>query len=326
MEMLKVSQSKLKVWRKCRQAYGYKYIDGLRRKKPSRPLKFGTIAHYILETAANGDDWEEALDKLAIKEQRALAEARDEYGDIIEDVRTIMTEYFRYYKKDTVSYIPYNKQRAEHLFEIPITKSILFKGKIDGFAKTGNGLRWLVEHKTFSRMPSEDHRWRNIQSAVYLWVADKLKVKLDGVMWDYIGSKPPSVPTVLKDGSTSTRQIDSFPSVIRKTLKERGELNDEKYKSMLEQDSSRNWFQRIYTRKRPQVIEAIVDDFIETAKEIEEIGQTSRVRTIDQHCDYCEYEPLCRAVMQGHDVKFTEKMEYYHEENEFDYHEVKSEE
>jgi len=327
-EMFKVSQSKLKTWRKCRQAYAYRYVDGLRRKKPSRPLKFGTIVHNVIEAYADKKDWVNTLDAIEKKEKKALAAARDEYGNIIEDVFTIMSEYFDHYKNDKLVYLPHKKKCSEHLFEIPLTKTILFKGKIDGFAKTGNGLRWLVEHKTFSRMPSEDHRWRNVQSGAYLWAADQMGVKLDGVLWDYVGSKPPGVPGLLQDGSTSIKAIDTLPSVVTETLKERKQLKDPKYQGLIKaaEESRKRWFQRIHSRRREPVIESIMGDFIETAKEMEAIGKESRVRTIDRHCDWCEYEPLCRAVMQGLDEKFTEKMEYYHEEEEFDYHQNLTEE
>lgn len=327
--MFKVSQSKVKTWRKCRQAYHQKYVEGLRRKKPSRPLKFGTLAHAVLESQAKKKDWEETLDAIAQREAKALADGREEYGNIIEDLRVIMREYFDYNARDKLTYVPVKKVLAEHLFEVPLVDGIVFKGKIDGFAKTGNGLSWLVEHKSFSRMPSEDHRWRNLQSASYLWVAEKhMGVRLDGTLWDYIYSKPPTVPALLKSGDTSISQIDTLPSVVKATLRERGQLKDPKYASLIKNatESRKKWFQRIHTRKRKEVTTAVMDDFIETAKEMQALHGKSQSRTIDRHCDWCEYEPLCRAMLQGLDVNFIKKTEYYHEENEFDYHESQTEE
>lgn len=320
--LFKVSQSKVKTWRKCRQAYAYKYVDGLRRKVVSRPLKFGTIVHQMLEAWAKKEDPFKLLDKINLKDKKLFQSEREAYGNIISDIRTIMTEYFLFHKNDGLEVIPLKKERAEHIFELPLTNRILFKGKIDLFAETGNGLRWLVEHKTFGRMPSEDHRWRNIQSSVYLWAGEKLGVKLDGTMWDYIGSKPPNVPEQLKNGDTSIRAAESLPTTIINTLKERGQLKDKKYAGLIKkaEGDRKKWFQRIHSRKRPAVIKQMMDDFTESAMEMEEIGMKSRVRTIDRHCDWCEFEPLCRATLQGLDVKFTMDREYYHEEDEFDYY------
>lgn len=321
--MFKVSQSKVKTWRQCRQAYHFREVEGLRRKKPSRPLTFGTIVHEMLDSKINGNDPFKKLAAIAKTNAKEFRSAREEYGDIVQDVETIMREYWDHYKKDGLEYMRFENKRAEHSFEMTLTKGIMLKGKIDAFAELPTGLHALVEHKTFNRMPSEDHRWRNMQSAIYHHVAREFEIELDGTLWDYIRSKPPGVPPVLKDGSTSIKEVESLPTTIIDTLKERGHLKDKKYASLIKRAEAdrKKWFVRQFNRVRPKVIDSLTADFIDTAKEMATLHGKSKTKTIDRHCEWCQFEPLCRAEIQGHDVAFTKRSEYRVEENPFDYHE-----
>lgn len=323
MSQFKVSQSKIKKWLQCRQAYHFREVEGLRRKRPSRPLKFGSLTHEMLDAKINGKDPFKHLNTIAKKEAKELRASREEYGDIITDLEVIMREYFGFYKNDGIEYIKHDGQKAEHTFEMPLCPGIVIKGKIDAFANLPTGLSALVEHKTFNRLPSEDHRWRNMQSAIYHHVAKEFGIELDGTLWDYIRSKPPGVPAVLKDGSTSIKEIESLPAVIHDTLQERGQLKDKTYQVLIDRASAdrKKWFIRHFNRVRPDVVKHITEDFIETAKEMKDLHGKSKRKTIDRHCEWCEFEPLCRAEIQGHDVAFTKRSEYHVEEDAFDYHE-----
>src|SRR6185312_1141629 len=89
-----VSNSKVKLWRKCRRAYWYRYVERLRVKRKKRPLMFGSIVHGMIETFVNADDPFAYLDEQAKTNMKLFRSEREEYGELIDDVRTIMTEYF----------------------------------------------------------------------------------------------------------------------------------------------------------------------------------------------------------------------------------------
>ena len=63
---MKVSQSKVKMWRQCKFAYHCKHVEKLRKKTKSRPLTFGTLVHEMLEAHANGDDPFDQLNKASV--------------------------------------------------------------------------------------------------------------------------------------------------------------------------------------------------------------------------------------------------------------------
>jgi hypothetical protein len=302
-----VSQSKVKTWRRCHYAYHLRYVENLRPKKVSRPLQFGRLVHEAIEKYANGDDWQEALDVEA---------NTPELEEILETARIVMTEYFEHWPEKSLVYVRMNGKAAEHEFQVEISDGIVAKGKIDAFAKA-KGMRWLVEHKTFSKMMNDDHRWRNLQSSVYIRVVDILGWKpVEGTIWDNIRSKPPMRPEVLKSGKLSQRQLDTLPTAVLETLNDLG-LNPRDYEHLLEgaRQNRGEYFKRIFNPTKPQVVDILFADFIETAREMSERHGKSKVKSIENHCDWCDFEPICRAELQGSDVDYTKEREFYVEED-----------
>lgn len=308
----RVSHSKLGAWRRCRQQYHYKYVEKLRKKRKSRPLQFGTMIHEMIEAWINGDDPFALLDEMAKKQGKLFKSELEAYGDIVEDVRAIMTDYFDYYEDQSVIYLRKNGRGAEHKFEIELRSGVLLIGKIDAFAKAKR-MRWLVEHKSFTHMPNEDHRWRNIQSALYIRVNDIIGwPSVDGTLWDYIRSKPPATPELTKTGKMSKRGIDTLPSRVLITLEERG-LDPKDFATLISsaEDNRKRYFQRIFNPVKRRVVDLLWEDMLETVNEMVELHGKSKSRTIERHCEWCDYEPLCRALLQGLDIDWIKEKEYY---------------
>jgi hypothetical protein len=81
-------------------------------------------------------------------------------------------------------------------------------------------MNWLLEHKNHKSFPNADHRWRNLQSSVYIRFIEMMGWwKVEGTLWDYIRSKPPTRPQILKSGGVSSRDLDSLPQVVIDTIK-----------------------------------------------------------------------------------------------------------
>lgn len=318
--LFKVSQSKLKVYRRCKRAYWNKYVEKLKRKRVGRPLQFGRMVHEMIEEYANGRDPMKYLDKIAKRDEKMFKSQREELGNIVGDVRTIMGEYFDYWESvpegKRIKYMKLNGKSAEHTFEVEISDGIVATGKIDNFAVTPNKLKWLTEHKSGARIPNEDHRWRSLQSAMYLRIADMLGLpSLDGTLWDYIRSKPPTRPQILKGGQLSARGLDTLPTVVFDAMKEaKLKLGDPKYKGLIKQaDQNRSaYFQRVFSPVKKKVVDILFNDFVHTAREMaDHHGDPKHSEmNIDRHCEWCEYEPLCRALLQGLDVDFIIAKEY----------------
>jgi hypothetical protein len=324
--MFNVSRSKVALWRKCRRAYHYKLVENLRAKKKSRPLQFGSIVHKMLEEYAEGNDPFEILDRIATVNQQMFAEEREEYGNIIEDIRCIMSEYFDHWDDEkgkhekAIKYVRIKGKSSEHDFSIDIG-DIRVKGRIDSIARTPfSGLRWLVEHKTFGSLPNEDHRWRNLQSSVYIKVMQIMGWKrVDGILWDYIKSKSPTAPQLLKSGKLSKKAIDTLPSRVTETLIGYG-LNPKAFGTLImsAQHNKHSYFQRIFNPTKQYVVDAVFDEFMQTAREMSELHGKSSIKNIERHCDWCDFEPICRAELQGSDVDFVKERQYYVSKDDYE--------
>lgn len=324
----KVGQSKARAFRSCRQAYNYKYEQRLIRKRTKRPFVFGKIVHRMIEADAQGEDPSAVLDQIEIDDLPIFAAEKEMYGDIVTDIGVIMADYFDYHK-DGLRFVPVKDETgeyryAEHEFSVPLeelvpkadrarVRGIVFEGQVDGLGKTPNGLRWLVENKTFDRLPSDDERWRNVQSVVYVKVARHLKwmPKVDGTCWNYVMSKAPSVPQLLKDGSRlSVQKITTLPSVVRATLQVHG-LTEESHEELLlrAEQSRHEYFQRVYTPLNRTVGDNIFNGFVDTAVEMRD-SRNRCDKNIGRHCGWCDYEPLCRTELTGGDVEFAKEAEF----------------
>lgn len=306
-----VSNSKVKTYRRCQYAYYLKYVDKLRKKKKSRPLQFGTMVHKIVELDASGDDWRTVIEEVDVESMKLFEAERDVYGDLLDDLDVIMSEYFIKWKGH-VDFIRLNKRSAEHEFTVEVEDGLNVTGKIDAFVRTPNRLKWLMEHKTFSRIPNEDNHWRNTQSVLYTRITDMLGwVKIDGVLWDYIHSKPPARPQVLKSGALSKKRIYSLPTRVTQSIKEAG-ARPRDYQKLIDDaaNNRRNYFQRIFTPTKKEVVDLVFKDFIDTAREIRDTHGKRKSKNIDRHCDWCEYEPLCRAELRLMDVDYVKERDY----------------
>lgn len=315
-----VSQSKVQSWLLCRMKYHYQYVLSLRKKAPPRPLKFGSIAHQVIEADAEGEKKpiEKILEKVEITDRHLFRQEREMYGDIMTDMNIIMRAYFRFWEKEPIQYVKVNGKFSEHLIEADLTNDIMFKGTLDAQA-ANRRMTWLVEHKTHRTIPNDDHRWRNLQTCVYMPLAqDHGFGPFDGVLWDYIRSKPPTRPKLKKDGTLSERELDTLPEAVLDTIRQE-RLNPAAYRGLLASAEANmsSYFQRIYRPVKANVVKAVMRDFVETAKMMSEAEGMRPTRTLGKHCDWCQYEPLCRAALQGNDIEMVKEREYVKEEDRY---------
>ena len=283
----------------------------LRKKKIKRPFMFGTICHQIIEAHVEGQDWHKVLDKIELDNRKLFKREIEMYGNIIADIRDIMTDYFIFWG-DSLKPLKHDGRRSEHEFRIELDDGLWFSGKIDLIGKA-KGMRWLVEHKTFARMPSESDRWRSVQGAVYFRALEMMGFKpFDGVLWDYINSKAPNAPGELTPtGKISQARIDSTPARIKRWIKEEGKKKSD-FTKLLEdaKANQRNRFVRVYSPVKPRIVDNIWDDFVDTAHEIQEFHGKKKAQSIGRHCSWCDYDMLCKAEATGADVDWIIDREY----------------
>jgi CRISPR/Cas system-associated exonuclease Cas4 (RecB family) len=230
-------------------------------------------------------------------------------------MRDIMTDYFEYWDEhptDAVKPIKHDGRRSEHEFRIELDDGLWFTGKIDAVVKARK-MRWVMEHKTFARMPSEDDRWRSVQAAVYFKALEAMGFEeIDGVLWDYVNSKPCNAPGQLTaTGKISQARIDSLPTRIRRWIKEEGLKKKDFAKMLADAEANRkNRFIRIYSPVKRPIVEMIWADFVDTAQEMRDFHGKKKDQNIGRHCSWCDYQALCKAEATGSDIDWIINREY----------------
>lgn len=306
------SQTKINAWRRCKYYAFLRYIEGLRKRFKDRPLQFGTLTHLVLEEDANGRPPFKAL-TAATKEQKLFVQEREELERIAGDVRVIMRDYFDFWDQakpnQQLKPIKRKGKKAEHQIFVEIAKGIQLEVRLDLLAERGTGGVFLTDHKTFKQKPSEDHRWRSLQANMYKRATDIAEIKIDGMCWNYIRSKPPTLPQMKKDGELSLKRLDTLPEALRVFGKvQKIEIPERMMQTALANRS--HWFMRDFMAFRGTTVKLVSEDFIESARDMAQNLGVQKAKTIDRHCDWCEMEAICRAELQGGDRRYIIQKEY----------------
>lgn len=318
-----VSQGTIKTWRRCRNKYYYAYIELIEPRRPKLAPLRGTMIGKVLDAMAlkrlrkNAPDWRKALEPFAKQYGELFFEERELYGDPIGDVTKIMERYERVYQNDGLTYKPMGKHKDPYEFPIrvSIASGIDFVGHLDKMPTDKQDRVWDMDHKSHKNIPDPEDRFRDLQQVFYQWAMPLSGYpKPAGVIWDYIRTKPPTIPETLKKGGVTQRQnIDTDFETYFGEL-QRLKLDPRPYSEILAKLKARGWmdfFQRTpLPHPAKELVDNVVAEAIQSAVEIKAIGGVSRVRTIDRTCKQCEYLTICQAELRGLDADFIRKSEY----------------
>lgn len=298
------SHSRIKSWRRCRQSHYYKYVEGLVRRTAPAALLRGTTFHEMLDAPIQGKDWMEPLEKYREVYDQFWDEEKENYPSPDE----LIGMYHRYqarWKHDGLDY-----EGKSEITVLTEHRGMMFKGIIDKLPVDHNGLRWVMDHKTHKVLPDENTRFSDLQTVLYYWACRENGEKVDGVLWDYIRTKPPAIPETLKSGGLSKRSnIDTDYPTYYGEIKRLG-LNPADYSDILEKVKKNVFFKRVPLPGPSEVlIGNVVKDFFDTAQEIRD-NPESRTRNMTRDCKSCTYYNLCSAEVRGLDTEFIIKQMY----------------
>lgn len=323
--LLELSVSRMKKWNTCQKAHDYRYVEKLRPKEKARPLTLGSLVHKCLETRANKGDWIRVIKEFKKNEwSKIFEEEQVELGDIPGDCFRIMRGYTRYYKDsderlETIA--------AEVPFSIRIPKTpVVLVGIIDLIVRDKTtGDVWCYEHKTAKKdIPSEEFRMTDVQTTLYMYVMEKLAPmlnydakKLRGVVVDYLKTSPPTIPSILKDGTVSKRKITCDYDTFYDCLIKNGD-NPEDYTDVLEHMKTNVFYKRVPFTKSVSLTKNTLREVIITAKQILALSGKCPSRNLNWTCDSprCEFRDLCLAEMQGLDTETLKQIKYERKEEE----------
>jgi hypothetical protein len=285
----------------------------LERKRPKVQLIRGTILHAMLDAKAKGKNPASVLRQYAKEYGKLFREERDEYGDLIGDCKKLFDNYQRHYADDG-----YKILESEYEVQVPLLKEVTFQGHIDKVVLDPQKRRWIKDHKSHKNIPGEEARFSDLQTVFYTWAWNKLNPRrpVDGIIWDYIRTKLPVEPEVLKSGQLSQRaNIDTTYDValaaVQAHCKRTGE-DQQHYTEWLEGLKGREekFLRRVYLPSPPRVmVDQIVSEMVTTSQEILR-SHDDTTRNMTKDCSWCSFYNLCHAELRGQDSDFIRKTEY----------------
>lgn len=317
--------SEVKAFRRCPKLHDYAYRQNLQRIRPAAAPHRGTIFHELLNARARIAMGERVTKPLSIlaeyeKKHRSLfAEERELYGEnFITDIRRVYEGYERQWASDGWTY-EYSEQEIETSL-VNSGDPVNYHGTLDKIVSTRDGRLWLVDHKTHKSIPTEEQRFQDYQMLLYAWAWNREHAEepIDGIIWDYIRTKAPTIPETLKTGQLTQRaNLDSDYFTYMAELK-RLRLDAGPYAQFLKglrQRSADKFFLRVPLPKPSKTMtEAVVEDFRATTKTM--IACTRPTRTMTKDCSWCEFYRLCTAELRGLDHKFIQQTEYEERKDE----------
>lgn len=296
---MEISNSKANTYRRCRRKYFYKYELHLRAKDVALPLKRGSWIHELLEADASGGDWEERHEELCVEYNRLFDEEKDKYGNLPDECERIMRSYKYWWREEDKDM---DVLATELDLAIPMPHGHTLVAKIDRVTRDEWGT-WAWEHKTHAKFPSANWRFIDVQSSLYAYALNKdgRFGPVTGILWDYLITKPPTIPTINKDGSLSKRRINTDLLTFVTTLKTHG-IPLKPHREKIEALKRHNdFFKRERVPRDKIVVKTLVKELIRTADEIER--GVIPYRTIDKSCEFmCEYHDVCLTELYGGDA------------------------
>jgi hypothetical protein len=310
--MFKTGFSKVKAWRSCNKRYDYAYNRNLQAKRKPAAMFRGTILHEMLaardvknEGAAIAVFWD-----YDIKYSKLFESEREFYGEnFLSDIWRIYRGYVRTYRDNDWKVL-----NTEGLVRTQLTPKIEFEGHYD-LRVIDKKRRWLVDRKTHRVIPTAEERFSNAQLLLYAeaWNREcKAADRVDGIIWDYIRTKAPTIPEVLKGGQLTRRKdLDTDEYTYRKAIKD-NDLDADAYEPYLRELAKRPP-DRFYARvplpiPSKEMTKTVVDEFIHSAEAIRTAKQFPRNMTYT--CTRCEFLKICQAELSGINAKFVERSDY----------------
>ena len=282
----------------------------LEKKKPERPLYFGTDFHKLLELRNDPAALKEAKQNIKDTFYALPPSYQSDLGDnYVQDLFTIFKDYRRVYRDVR------QPQVTEKEFEFEVGKvkdePIVFVGKIDElYLLKHQDVKSIIvgEHKTFSNKPSMDFLVMNPQKCLYAKAAYFLKGILpDKVKWDYIKSVPASEPIWLDKTKRFSEAASTkiTPMSWRRACKERNILDPDilakgdRYASNISE-----FFFQVELDIDPAMVETIWDGYMYTAKQIVRFGESNKTKNVTRDCSWCPYRDICYSEMTGGDTEY----------------------
>lgn len=185
--MRELHASQITTYSVCPRMYRYQYVDRLIPKVTDHKLFLGTGVHQAL-AAYYEDDRRDADLAMRVYEAWVDVQMSEHRADMTPEVEEQFQKDAELGRKMLANYFPWARANdafevlaVEQPFAVPIwtprgkpLRGVRQVGRFDGIARDIYGHLWLMEHKTYSQVPSESELRLDAQAGYYLVAAQQL--------------------------------------------------------------------------------------------------------------------------------------------------------
>lgn len=331
--VLAVSLSAVSAYRTCQQLYYYRHVERLRRRDKAAAPELGIILHDYLSlyyqgirvghsgAVAHGEARQAIVAKFrpecsrmaSVARQAGLEKDAIKLYDLPDQAARIADRY--YVARGAQDAIQQEILLVEEYLTLPMFRgAAVSNGRLDMVTRSRvDGLTYLWEHKSTTDIPDSGYRMRDLQTPLYRRKIERLKIapEIDSVMWNYLKTKEPTRPRLLKNGTlTKDKHLDSTWEIYSAELK-RLKLNPTDYmdvRARLEGRETSVFFPR-YSQPILADTDILYRDFLQSVKDIAKSrrdwaeGKVEPVRNLGLSCNWCEMAMLCNAaILAGNDA------------------------
>jgi hypothetical protein len=281
---------------------------------PSKPLLTGTILHEMLDAYATGGDPWKIFKKHERIVKKFIQEDPETYEGLMDKIRVVFSNYIEYYEDDGLRF-----EASELEIVVDLGESLELVVHIDKVVSDKEKRLWIMDHKGHKSIPSADDRMSDIQLIFYPWAWNKKypKRQATGIIWDYLRTKAPVVPELLKNGELSQRKnMDTTYDTYKKAIKD-NKLDVTNYAGFLEylKGQANSFYERVFLPvANDHQLKVVIDDLMSTGREIRDHGTTLKDRNLNTWtCRGCSFKDLCLAELKGLDSSFIRKSKFIEE-------------
>lgn len=316
---MRVSNSKIKTYRRCPNQYRYKYVMKLEPRAKSVQLERGSWIHELLQAHYDGEDWRSLHTKRTKEFYNLFEEQREELGDLPEECLRIMRSYLRYWRDEDKHFYVVDSELDEI---VTLNNGLEFHIIIDLIVEDlRTSLLWIWDHKTRKSFEAGDNMLLDPQLTNYYSAATLLGyVPLGGVLYNEIRTKPPAIPALTTRGLSRRKNIDTDVYTYMSALRRYG-LDPGDYSEILRLIARRQperFFRRRKLPKDPPMLRTMRRELVQSAREIRSAENDSRFpRTFLSQCKWdCSFKDLCIAELHGGDISSMIKQNYRRRQHE----------
>jgi hypothetical protein len=316
-------------------------------KRKKVQLERGTWMHELMQeynrewAGLETKGWWKKHKKLRKGFNELFEEERDHLGDLPGECERLFRGYLRFWREDadryTVARLHDGSPAIEFVVEVSLERwgiSSPFKGRVDLLVEDADyGGLWIRDYKNVKNIPNDDERMMSPQNCMYVWALRTMGYDIRGFVYDYLRTKPPTIPRVYvrggKYGAAGTlQQSPSMDTDYYTYIKAIQDAHGENWQQWAKRvyrpfllhlrERQALWFRRQAIPVEDEKIREALAEFIVTVRDIERRNLKYPPRSYFYNCRWgCDYHSLCTAEFAGVDIEDMVHHDYTFEDERY---------